>query len=44
MRTGPYDASSVVADLAYHLRLAGAGRRVEFVDESAVLALMPTVA
>ena len=38
----PYDASSVVEDLEYHLRLAESGRRVEFLGEVAVLGEMPS--
>jgi cellulose synthase/poly-beta-1,6-N-acetylglucosamine synthase-like glycosyltransferase len=37
----PYDASSVVEDLEYHIRLVGAGRRVAFVDSVTVRADMP---
>ena len=29
----PYDASSVVEDLEYHLRVVESGRRVEFLGE-----------
>jgi len=38
----PYEASSVVEDLEYHLRLVRAGRRVAFADGTCVRALMPT--
>lgn len=38
----PYDASSVVEDLEYHLRLVESGRRVEFLGEVAVLGEMPS--
>ena len=37
----PYSAASVVEDLEYHLSLVRAGRRVVFVDETAVLGEMP---
>jgi cellulose synthase/poly-beta-1,6-N-acetylglucosamine synthase-like glycosyltransferase len=37
----PYDASSVVEDLEYHLRLVRAGFRVEFVEETCVYGEMP---
>lgn len=38
----PYDASSVVEDLEYHLRLVESGRRVEFLGEVSVLGEMPS--
>jgi len=37
----PYLASSVVEDLEYHLSLVRSGRRVTFVDETAVFGEMP---
>lgn len=37
----PYDASSVVEDLEYHLRLVTAGHRVEFAEETCVYGEMP---
>lgn len=42
LREVPYDARSVVEDLEYHLRLVAAGKRVQFVDNTCVRALMPT--
>ena len=42
LRAVPYDASSVVEDLEYHLRLVAAGKRVQFVEDTCVRALMPT--
>ncbi|MBX7219087.1 MAG: glycosyltransferase family 2 protein [Blastocatellia bacterium] len=38
----PYDATSVVEDLEYHLRLVKAGRKVVFLDSTTVRADMPT--
>ncbi len=37
----PYDATSVVEDLEYHLRLVSAGYLVEFAEETAVYGEMP---
>jgi hypothetical protein len=37
----PYHAFSVVEDLEYHLALVRSGRRVSFIDETAVLGDMP---
>jgi len=37
----PYLASSVVEDLEYHINLVRSGRRVTFVDETAVFGEMP---
>lgn len=37
----PYAAHSIVEDLEYHLKLVRAGRRVQFADETTVLAEMP---
>ncbi len=42
LRQVPYDATSVVEDLEYHLRLVRAGRRVHFAAETDVRAVMPT--
>jgi len=42
LREVPYDATSVVEDLEYHLRLVRAGRLVRFADDTEVRALMPT--
>lgn len=36
LRAVPYEASSVVEDLEYHLRLVGSGRRVVFVPDTSV--------
>ncbi len=41
LREVPYGARSIVEDLEYHLRLVRAGRRVRFVDETAVRSEMP---
>lgn len=41
LRAVPFDATSVVEDLEYHLRLVRAGRRVRFADETWVRAEMP---
>ncbi len=38
----PYDSTSVVEDLEYHLRLVRSGLRVRFIDTAAVSAEMPT--
>lgn len=38
----PYEATSVVEDLEYHLRLVAGGRAVAYADGGAVLADMPT--
>lgn len=38
----PYTAASVVEDLEYHLRLIDAGLHVDFADETAVRAEMPS--
>lgn len=37
----PWSASSVVEDLEYHLRLVRAGRRVDYAEDTEVLADMP---
>ncbi len=42
LRALPYDATSVVEDLEYHLRLVDADRRVAFADGTTVRAVMPT--
>lgn len=41
LRAVPFEATSVVEDLEYHLRLVRAGRRVRFADETWVRAEMP---
>lgn len=41
LETVPYDAVSVVEDLEYHLRLVGAGIKVQFVDSVTVYGEMP---
>lgn len=38
----PYEASSLVEDLEYHLRLVESGVRVEFLEEATVSSEMPT--
>lgn len=37
----PYDASSIVEDLEYHLRLVAAGERVDFIDDAIVFGEIP---
>lgn len=37
----PYEASSIVEDLEYHLRLVAAGERVDFIDEASVFGEIP---
>lgn len=37
----PYQADSIVEDLAYHLRLIAAGKKVQYTDETYVLGEMP---
>jgi cellulose synthase/poly-beta-1,6-N-acetylglucosamine synthase-like glycosyltransferase len=37
----PWDASSIVEDLEYHLRLVEAGERVDFIDEATVYGETP---
>jgi len=41
LRAVPFDATSLVEDLEYHLRLVRAGRKVRFADETWVRAEMP---
>ncbi|HZP44665.1 MAG TPA: glycosyltransferase family 2 protein [Candidatus Binataceae bacterium] len=41
LAAAPYDASSIVEDLEYSLRLVTSGRRVQFADKTTVRALMP---
>jgi cellulose synthase/poly-beta-1,6-N-acetylglucosamine synthase-like glycosyltransferase len=41
LRAVPYGATSVVEDLEYHLALLRAGRKVRFVDQTAVYGDMP---
>ncbi|HRD67997.1 MAG TPA: glycosyltransferase family 2 protein [Candidatus Competibacter sp.] len=38
----PYDAASVAEDLEYHIRLVQSGRRVRFMDATAVWSEMPS--
>jgi hypothetical protein len=38
----PYDASSIVEDLEYHLRLVSAGERVDFIDDAIVFGEIPS--
>jgi cellulose synthase/poly-beta-1,6-N-acetylglucosamine synthase-like glycosyltransferase len=38
----PWDASSIVEDLEYHLRLVTAGERVDFIDDATVFGEIPS--